>query len=40
MPTTSLMLDKVDSVFTSNGVLTLDLANSGNVPYTSVQSLN
>lgn len=40
VPTTSLMLDKVDSVFTSNGVLTLDLAHSGNVPYTSVQSLN
>ncbi|MDE1949130.1 MAG: flagellar hook assembly protein FlgD [Burkholderiales bacterium] len=40
VPTTALMLDKVNSVFTSNGVLTLDLQNSGNVPYTSVQSLN
>jgi flagellar basal-body rod modification protein FlgD len=37
---TALMQDKVDAVNTSGSTLTLELQNSGTVPYSSVQALN
>ena len=37
---TALMQDTVNSVSTSGSTLMLDLQNSGNVPYTTVQALN
>ena len=37
---TTLMQDKVEAVNTTGNTLTLELQNSGSVPYTTVQALN
>ena len=40
VPSTALMLDRVDAVSTSSGTLTLELARTGNVAYSDIQAFN